>query len=328
MQTHARFVMDRLFAILAVAALSAPAAGIAENGYPSHPVKIVIGVPPGNNTEALVRIVAEKLVLRWGKSVLVENKPGANQTLGAEAVAKAEPDGYTLLASLPGSIATARALNPRLAYDPAAFVPVTVLATLVHVIVVNPKLPVATLQELIAYAKANPNKLSYGSSGNGGVPHLATEMLKLDAGIELMHVPYKGLTPAMTDLLGGRIDLIFDNVTNTRGYIRDGRLRAIGVGSLKRLPEFPEVPAVAELYPGFEAIAWLGVVAPPKTPSEVAAAISRAISDTLKLPEVAARFEQVGARPVGNSPAEAAAFFAKETERWQKVIVSAMIKSD
>jgi tripartite-type tricarboxylate transporter receptor subunit TctC len=321
-------IVNVLVQVTAAVFLAAPTAALAQNGYPSRAVKIVIPVPPGNNTEALLRVVAEKLALRWGKPVLVENKPGANQTLGAEAVAKAEPDGYTLLASLPGPIATARTLYSQLAYDPAEFVPVTVLATLVHLIVVNPRVPVTSVQELIAYAKANPDKLSYGSSGNGGVPHLATEMLKLDAGIRMVHVPYKGLAPAMADLLGGRIDLIFDNVTNTRSYIRDGRLRAIGVGSLKRIPEFPGVPAVAELFPGFEAIAWLCVVAPPKTPAEIAAKISMAMADTLKMPGVAARFEELSAQPVGSSPADTAAFLRKETERWRNVIVSAGIKPD
>lgn len=328
MEILCRFVTGKLLTLAAAVFLAAPAAVFAQNGYPNRPVKIIVPVPPGSNADAVPRIVAEKLTLRWGKPVLIENKPGANQNLGAEAVARAEPDGYTLLASPPGPIAAARALYPQLAFDPAAFVPVTVLATVEHLIAVNPRLPVSSVQELIAYAKANPDKLSYGSSGNGGVPHLATEMLKLTAGIRLVHVPYKGLAPAMTDLLAGRIDLIFDNVGNTRAYIHDGRLRAIAVGSLKRIPEFPDVPAVAELYPGFEAIAWFGVVAPPKTPPEIAATISQAMADTLKIPEVATRFAEFAARPLGSSPAEAAAFFRKEAERWRKVIVSAGIKPD
>jgi len=316
--------------ILAAAAFLAVShdAALAQNNYPSRLIKIIVPVQAGAPADTIPRIVANKLAERWGQPVIVENRPGAGQTLAAEAVANAAPDGYTLLAAPPSALVTSQYLYPRLGFDAGAFVPVTVIAEVAHVLVVHPKIQMSSVQELITFAKAHPDRLNYASSGNGGVPHLALEKLKTLAGIRIMHVPYKGLAPATTDLLAGHVDMMFDNLGNSLPYIRDGKLRALAVSSARRIPELPGVPAISELFPGFVATSWFAVVAPPKTPPEIADKLSQAIAETLRLPDVAKRFRDLSHTPVGGSPAETAAFLKRETERWHQVIVSAGIKAD
>jgi tripartite-type tricarboxylate transporter receptor subunit TctC len=304
----------------------APAGALAQDNYPSRMIKIIVPTPPGSTPDILQRTVAEKLTARWGQPIIVENRLGGALNIAAEAVAKAEPDGYTLLSTPPPPLAINQALYPQLGFDPTAFVPVTVMAATPTVLVAHPKAHFSTIPDLIAFAKANPGKLSYASPGAGSTPHLAMELLKIRAGIEVVHVPYKGLLP--TDLLAGRIDLMFNLLGNTLPHIKSGALQLLAVGSERRLAAFPDVPAISEVFPGFAATTWFAVVAPPKSAPEVAAKLSTAIAETLRLPDVAKRMQDLSLTPVGSTPAETAAFIQGERERWRKVIVSAGIKPD
>jgi tripartite-type tricarboxylate transporter receptor subunit TctC len=320
----------RIMRPLVAAALlaTAPMSAAAQDNYPNRTIKIIVPVPPGAIADALPRIIADKLAARWGQPVIIENRPGAAQNLGAEAVAKADPDGYTLLATPLGPLVISQHFYPKLGFDPPAFVPVTVMAALPYTLVVHPKVQASTLQELIAFAKANPEKITHASPGVGSPPHLAGEMLKSAAGIRLVHVPYKGMAPATIDLLAGHVDLMFDNLANTLPHIRSGKLKVLAVGDHARIPELPDVPAVAETYRGFFVAGWYAIVAPPKTPPEIAAKLSAAIAETLKLPDVAKKLSDYSAKPGGSSPAETAAFFQQESERWRYVIVTNGIKPD
>jgi tripartite-type tricarboxylate transporter receptor subunit TctC len=243
-------------------------------------------------------------------------------------VARAAPDGYTLLATPQGPLVISQHLHSALGFDPTAFVPVTVMAALPYVLVAHPGVRASTLQELVAFARANPEKLTYASPGMGSPTHLAGELLKSAAGIRMTHVPYKGVAPAAVDLLAGRVDLMFDNLANVLPHIKSGKLKALGVGSESRIPELNGVPAIAETYPGFYAAGWYAVVAPPKTSAEIAAKLSAAIGETLRLPDVAARLRENSVRAVGSAPDETAAFFKQESERWRQVIVANNIKPD
>jgi len=304
-----------------VAALLA-AAGLvqAQNHYPSRPIKIIVPLPAGGTADTVPRLIAEKLAVKWGQPVVVENRPGAANNIGADAVARAEPDGYTLLAAPPAALVINQFLYPKLPFDPSAFVPVTVIAATPNILVVHPKVPVSTIQELIAYARSNPNKLNYASPGSGSTPSLTVEWLKFQAGIQIVHVSYKGLAPALTDLLAGEVDMMFDNLGNTLQHIRSGRLKVLSIGSEKRLAALPDVPTMAEMYPGFVSIAWFAVVAPPKTSRETAAKLSAAITEALKLPDVMKKLQDLSAMPIGGTPEDTAAFMKEEADRWRKVI--------
>jgi tripartite-type tricarboxylate transporter receptor subunit TctC len=315
--------------LLACAVISAtPMPAVAQADYPNRAIRIIVPIPPGAAADTLPRVVAEKLSAKWGQPVIVENRPGAALNIGAEAVARAEPDGYTLLASPPPPISVNQSLYPKLAFDPNAFVPVTIMASLPNVLMLHPKTPGSNLNELIAYAKANPDKLTYASAGSGSTPHLAMEMLKSMAGIKLVHVPYKGLAPALTDLHAGHVHMMFDNLGNALQPVQAGRLKGLGIGSPKRISALPNVPAMAESFPGFVSETWFGVVAPPKTPPEIVAKLSAAIQEALKQPDVAKRIQDMSLTPVGSSPAETAAFIQEDRERWRKVITSAGIKAE
>jgi tripartite-type tricarboxylate transporter receptor subunit TctC len=306
----------------------APMGAAAQENYPTRTIKIVVPVPPGPILDALPRIIADKLAARWGKPVIIENRPGAGLNIGAEAVARAEPDGYTLLATAPPPLVINQSLYPKLGFDPTAFAPVTVLAHMPLVLMVHPKLQVSSVQELIAYAKANPNKLTYASSGSGSTPHLTMELLKTLAGIEIIHVPYKGLGPALTDLLAGHVDMMFDVLGNALTQVESGKLTGLGISSEERVPALPNVPAMAETLPGFRSVTWFAVVAPPKTPPEILAKLSTAIVEAVKLPDVAKRIQGLSITPIGSTPAETAAFISEERERWHKVIVAAGINPE
>jgi len=301
---------------------------VAQDSYPNRPIKIIVPLPPGATADTLPRIVADKLTLRWGQPVIVENRSGAANNLGAEMVAQAKPDGYTLLATPPGPLVIAQSLYSDLAFEPTAFVPVTVLAAIPNMLVARASLPAANIAELVAYAKANPDKLNYASGGVGTTPHLAAEALQIAAGIRMVHIPYKGLAPALTDLLAGHVDLMFDNIGNIIQHVKAGTIKGLAVASTERLPELPDVPALAETYPGFYSTTWFAIVAPPQTPPEIAVKLSRAIAEIIKMPDVAEEFRRLSCIPVGNSPAEMAVFLKEEAERWHKVIMTAGIKPE
>ena len=304
----------------------APAAARAQSEFPNRPIRIVVPLAPGAMADMLPRMIGEKLATRWGQPVIVENKPGGALHLGTEAVARADPDGYTLLLAPQGPLVLSPSLYRKLGYDPGAFVPVTIIVRLPYVLVVNPKVPAASVPELLAFAKANPGKLSFGSAGAGSAQHLAVEWLKMLGGVQMTHVPYRGAAPAMTDLLAGHVELMVDNAGNVLHHIRGGRLRALAIGAPPRIAELPDVPALSEIYPSFAAASWFGIVAPPKTPPAIAARLSQAIHETLRMPDIVNRLRALGAHPVGSSPDETAAFLRQETERWRNVIVDAGIR--
>ena len=312
--------------VLAALFAAAPDLAAAQDSYPSRPIRMIVPLSAGGSADVIPRIVAEKLTLRFGYPVIVENRPGATGGVGAEVVFKAEPDGYTVLATTPPVLVINESLNRKIAYDPRAFVPVSIVSALSNVLVVSHKVPFATLDGLIAFAKANPDKLNYASPGVGASQHLAMEWLKTLAGIKLTHVPYNGTGPALNDLIAGHVDLMFAGAVSVLPLIAGGRLRAIAVDSEKRIVELPEVPAVAETFKGYVVTSWNAVVAPPKTDAAIVAKLSAAIAEVVKLPDVNKRLREMSAVPIGSSPAEAATRIAQERERWHKIIVSAGIK--
>ena len=297
--------------------------------WPAKPVRIIVPFPPGGSADLMPRAVAEKLSEKWGQPVIVENRPGAAGNIGADVVFRAEPDGYTLLSGPPPPLVINKLLYKKLSYDPEQFVPISVIGAIPNVLLVHPKTNVATVQEFIALAKANPGKLNYASQGNGTTSHLTAELFKsMAGGLQIAHIPYKGTAPALADLLGGQVEMMCDNLGVSLPHVRSGKLKALGVASARRVKALPEVPALAETLPGFEAVAWFGIVAPPKTPAAIADKVSAAVADALKLPDVQKRLQDLSAEPMGLSPAETAAYMKQETRRWAEVIRSAGVKLD
>ncbi len=318
-------------ALLAVPLLAVPAwAQDPAASYPARAIRFIVPFPAGGAADALPRIVAERLSVRWAQPVIVENRVGASGSIGAEAVWRAEPDGYTLLATPPAPLVINPSLYDRLAYDPAQFVPVSVIAAIPSVLLVNAaKIPAGGLQEFVALARANPDKFNYASQGTTTVSFLTTEMFKTAAGgLRITHVPYKGTAPGLAALLAGEVEVMFDNLGVTVQHVRSGKLKALAVGSEKRVASLPEVPAMAEFYPGFVSVAWFSVSAPPRTPGAIADKLSRAIAETLKQPEVAKRLAELSAEPIGGSPPEMAGLMKQDAERWRAVIRAAGVKAE
>jgi tripartite-type tricarboxylate transporter receptor subunit TctC len=297
--------------------------------WPSKPVRIIVPFPPGGSADLLPRAIGEKLAEKWGQPVIVENRPGAAGNIGAEAVYRAEPDGYTLLSAPPPPLVINRLLYPKLSYDSTQFVPITVIGAIPNVLLVHPKTNVSTVEAFIALAKANPGKLNYASQGSGTTSHLTAELFKsMAGGLNITHVPYKGTAPALADLLGGQVEMMCDNLGVSLPHVRSGKLKALAVASAKRVKALPDVPTLAETLPGFEAVAWFGIVAPPKTPRAIAEKVAAGVQDALKMPEVLKRLSELSAEPMGLTPAETAAYMKQETERWAAVIKSAGVKAD
>jgi tripartite-type tricarboxylate transporter receptor subunit TctC len=306
----------------------APALALAQADFPTRAIKIIVPLAPGGTADILPRIIGEKLSMRFGQPVVIENRAGGGQHIGTEAVARAEPDGYTLLASAAGPLVINPSLYPSLSYDPAAFAPVTIMASLPYALVVNPRVPVSNVAELVAYAKANPDKLNYAAPGGGSQTQLAVEWLKILSATKMTYVPYKGSAPAVADLVAGHVDLMFDNFGNSLQHIRAGRLRALAIANERRLAEFPDLPIMAETYPGFVATSWFALLAPPKTPAAIVDRLWQAVAEALRMADVEARMRGIGAAPGGSTPAATAAFLRQETERWSKVIAQANIKPE
>ncbi|HEY8249224.1 MAG TPA: tripartite tricarboxylate transporter substrate binding protein [Burkholderiales bacterium] len=295
--------------------------------WPTRTVRIVVPFPAGGSADLLPRVIGESLQKQWGQPVIVDNRPGAAGNIGAAAVFQAEPDGYTLLSAPPPPLVINRLLYPKLAYDSTQFVPMTVIAAIPNVLLVHPKVGVASVAELIALAKANPGKLNYASQGSGATSHLTTELFKsMAGGLSITHVPYKGTAPALADLLAGQVDLMFDNLGVSLPHVKSGKLRALAVASTRRFRSLPDVPALAETLPGFESVAWFGIVGPPKTPAAIAEKVAAGTAEALRNPEVLRRLSDLSADPLGMTPAETAAFMKQETERWGAVIRSAGVK--
>lgn len=314
-----------LLAVLAFA-LSFSAANAQD--YPVKPIRLIIPFQPGGGSDTLARLLGEKLTAKWKQPVIVENHAGAGGNLGAEIVAKAAPDGYTLLISSPGPVVINKNLYDKLSFDPDGFEPVAIIATNYGVLAVNPKAGLESVAQLIAYAKANPNKLNYASAGSGTTPHLAGELFKSLAGINLTHVPYKGAGPAFTGLLGGEVDMMFVDVFIALPHIRTGRLRALALGGGARNPLLPNVPVMAETVPGFDYQVWQGMVAPAGTPAAIRNRLAAAVAEAVKQPDMSKRLADVGLESVGGTPAEMAQVMRADRERWGRVIRATGAKAD
>lgn len=300
----------------------------AQTGYPNKTVRIVVGFAPGGATDVTARILAQKLSDAWGQNVVVENRPGASGIIGAETVAKAAPDGYTLLVSPQTSTAVATTLYPKLPYDVFKdFAIVTVVGSSPQMLVLHPSLPPRTFQEFVPFAKANYKNLSFGSGGLGSTPHLAGELLNLSLGVKMVHIPYKGENPALADVLGGQLPFMFSNLPVAVPQVKSGKLRGLAVTSLQRSPIAPDYPTVAESgIPGFDTATWNGLYAPSAMPKELIARVNGDVVKLLSLPDVRERFAQQGIDRVGNSSEDAAAFLRSETARWAKVIKAANMR--
>jgi tripartite-type tricarboxylate transporter receptor subunit TctC len=291
-------------------------------------IKILVPNPAGGSADLFPRLVSEALSSKLGQTIVIENKPGAAGNIAAEMLFNAEPDGYTLMAAPPPPLSINVSLYPKLNYDPAKFVPITVFSLVPNALMVHPSVPANSVQELIAYAKANPDKLSYASQGNGSTAHLTAELFKQKTGTKLVHVPYKGDAPAVADLLAGHVNVMFGNVAQASAHLRSGKLKVLAVTSAKRIPSMPQTPALQEIVPGVVAVAWFALVAPPKTPMAIAQRLSSLISDILRTPEMQRRFAEVGAEPVGNTPEEMAQWMKEDTERWRQVIKNGGVTID
>jgi tripartite-type tricarboxylate transporter receptor subunit TctC len=308
------------------AALAGPALA-QDGGYPDRPIRIVVPFPPGGANDTVTRIVAERLSARFGQPVVVENKPGAAGNIGAEMVAHAKPDGYTLLAAPPPPLVINHNLYPKLGYDPTRFVPITVMAAAPNVLVVHPRVAANSAPEFIALARQQPGRLNYASTGSGGTPHLTFEWLKSLAGIQVTHVPYKGAL-GYAAVLSGEVDAMFMNLSDALPHVRAGKLKVLAVASERAIAALPGVHPLADTLPGFVSVTWYGVVAPPGTPGAVADKLAAAVAEALKEPDTARKLAELHLQPVGESPARTAAFFGEEVERWRQVIRAADIKPD
>ncbi len=288
--------------------------------YPNKLIKLVVPFPPGGGVDFAARLVADRLQAKWGQPVIVENRAGANGNIGAEAVFRSHPDGYTLLLTSLPPLVINKSLYSKLSFDPDEFVPVSLISASPNVLLVHPKLPIESVKQLVDYAKANPDRLNYASSGNGSTHHLSIELLKSMVGIKLNHVPYKGSGPAIIDLLGGQVDVMFADISAAILHIQTGKLRALAVGSEKRNPSLPNVPTVSETLPGFVSMAASNIVAPPKTPPAIVNKLSSAIAEVMRDPTVVKRLSDQGVVAIGSTPAEHAKFLNQERERWGAVI--------
>lgn len=322
----------RLLAGLLGLALVAPSpAAHAQASYPSKPVRIVVPFAPGGSSEIIARAVAARLAQTLGQSVYVENKPGGAGNIAMEEVKRAAPDGHTLVLGHVGTLAVNPAMfGAKLPYNSQRdFAPVALLATVANVVAVNPGLPVKTLGDFVKLSKERPGQLNYGTAGNGSAGHLAMEYFKLRAGIDLQHVPYRGTGPMISDLLAGQIQATFNGVTPLMAQIKDGKLRALAVGSTQRISALPEVPTIAESgYPGFETSQWYGLLAPAGTPAPVIAKLNAEINAALKNVQTTRKVTDDGGTALGGTPEQFAALIAREAERWGEVVRAARISAD
>jgi len=316
--------MRRLLALV-LAALAT--AGFAQP-YPAKPVKLIVPFPPGGNTDVVGRLMAQKLTDAFGQQVVVENRAGAGGTIGAEAAAKSPADGYTLFFGTTGTLASAPALQPNLRYDPVkGFAPISTLANAPIVIIVSSAVPADSLARLIDLAKSKPGALKYGSAGTGHFVHIAGEMFRLATGVDLLHVPYKGVAPALVDLLGGRIDVMFDTVPQYEPHLQSGKVRALAVAHRNRLAQLPNLPTTAEAgLPGYELASWFGLLAPAGTPGNAVMRVNAEVVKALATREVVDTLVKLGLEPSSSSPQQYATLIVEEGARWRRVIREAGIK--
>lgn len=306
----------------ALIAITLAPGGAAAQSYPSKPVRFIVPFTPGGNTDVQGRLIAQRLSAMWGQQVVVDNRPGAGGTLGVETAARSQPDGYTLVLASFGNILAGPALYRKLPYDPLKdLAPVILVSNPPGLLIAHPGLPVKNVKELIAYARSNPGRLNYGSAGNGTWNHLFAELFKSSAGIEMTHVPYRGAAPAVTDVVGGQIQLGMAPFPPTLQHIRSGRLRALAVTSATRSPILPEVPTVSESgLPGYEAVGWFGVLAPAGTPKAIVEKINRDINRVFDEPKVKAAFAADGTEPAGGTPEALAKSMRVGIAKWGKLV--------
>lgn len=295
--------------------------------WPDRPVRIVVPFPAGGTADAVPRVVADWLSRKWGQAVVIENKTGAAGNIGAEAVYNAQPDGYTLLSAPPPPLVINHNLYPKLGFDPTRFEPVIVMAHVPNAVIVNPnKVKAASVDELIGFLRENPGKVTAATQGNGTTSHLTSELFELMAKVKLQHIPYRGSAPALQGLLAGDVDLMFDNLGVSLGLTTSGQLKLLAVASSSRLPSMPDVATIAETLPGFEAVAWYAIVAPPKTPRAIVDRINADVNEALAQPEIQAQLRKLSAEVFGGSVEKSAKYLQDEIERWGGVIKAAKIE--
>jgi tripartite-type tricarboxylate transporter receptor subunit TctC len=322
MRRLSRWTLGALFACIAL--------GASAQGYPTRPIRLVVPFPAGGTTDILARAVSQKLTEAFGQAVVVDNRPGAAGNIGSDLVAKSTPDGYTLLMGTVGTHAINPSLYAKMPYDHVKdFIPVVLVAGVPNVLVVNPALPVNSVADLIKLAKDKPGTINFASSGSGTSIHLSGELFKTMAGVDMTHVPYKGSAPALTDLIGGQVQIMFDNLPSSLAQIKAGKLRAVAVTSLKRAPALPDVPTISESgLPGFEASSWFGVLAPAGTPAPIVARINAEVNKWLQSADAREKLLGQGAEAAGGSPEQFASYIRVETEKWAKVVKASGAKVD
>ena len=315
------------FAIAAIALGLAASPAPAQDKYPSRPIKIIVPTPAGGPVDVVARVVANYLTTTLGQSVIVDNRPGAGNTIGSKEAARAEPDGYTLLYSAVSGLILAPMLQKDAGYDPlTSFAPVVAVGSGYLILVVHPSVPAKSVQELVTYAKANPGKINFSSGGIGVLPHLTGEMFKAAAGINIVHVPYRGGAPALTDLIGGQVQVMLETSAGAIEYVRTGKLRALAVTTSARSEALPDIPTVSEFVPGYESSGFFGIFAPGKTPSVIVDKLNKEINAGLADPKLKAQLADLGGMILVGSPADFRSLIAEETEKWAKVIRAANIK--
>ena len=293
----------------------------AQTAWPGKPIRLIVGFAAGGSTDVTARIIAQALSDRLGQPVVVENRGGAGGNIGADAVAKADPDGYTLLMATSSTFAANPNLYKSLPFDVQKdFAPITVTAFIPNLLVVNPSVPANNVADFIAYLKANPDKLNFASAGNGTSQHLSGELFNSLAGVRMTHVAYRGGAPAVSDLLGGQVQVIFAPLVEVIQQVRAEKLKALGITTAKRSPLLPEIPTIQESLPGYEVALWNGLLAPAKTPPDIIDRINRATIEALRSPEVRAKLAEQGSEPVGNTPAEFKAFIESELVKWRRLV--------
>ena len=313
---------------IALAALSTAAFSQDAANYPGRPIRVIVPFAPGGGLDISTRLIGQKLTEKWGQNIVVDSRPGAATIVGTEIASKAAPDGHTLL-MITTTFAINPGLYPKLPYDPVKdFTPVTQLNFQPNVVVVAPSFAGSSVKDLIVAAKAKPGELTFATPGAGSAPHLAAEMFQRAAGISMIHVPYKGIPPAVTDVIGGRVTMLFTTTISAAPHIKAGKLRAVAITSAKRQSSMPDVPTIGETLPGYRAEAFQGMVVPAGVPQAIVNRLSAEVARIVRLPDVAQRFQLDGAEPVGSTPKEFAAFLKAEMQKWSKVIKDAGIKPE
>ncbi len=322
----------RLVRVLLVAAMALPAVANAQaaTAYPSKPIRLVVPFPAGGSLDVVARAIGQKLTEAWGQPVVIDNRPGAGGNIGADLVAKSAPDGYTILEGALSTHAVNVSLYAKMPYDPVKdFAPITLVAVTPNVLVLNTSFPVNTVPELLAYARTNPGKLSFGSGSNGSAGHLAGELFKTEAGVDMVHIPYKGGAPALQALLAGDTQLMFDNLANSAAQIKAGKLKALAVTTAKRSALMPELPTLSETgLPGFDIYTWWGFMAPAGTPKAIVAKLNTEVKRILASPEMKAFFAQQGAEPAADTPEEFAALIKSEIDKYARIVKQSGAKVD